>query len=507
MKLIVQICRVLVGLLFVFSGLIKANDPTGFSYKLEEYFSVFAADLKQDQDSLHLIIQDSVVSSAPLRSGDTTYLFTAQSAGWLTFVSEDTLSPDTTLKGNFTCFLSNQTIFKADIGGDTTFQYRFLLNSEIISEGNISIVQNEEKQFEQNIKVRRYLKADSFWVGFFHGVKKYALFLSIFISVIEILLGFGLLIGWNPRLIGWLLMAMILFFTFLTWYSATYNKVTDCGCFGDAIPLTPYQSFYKDLILFGLLLIILIGARRIKPLFSNMFSINFLAFITIISTSIAIYCKYYLPVKNFLKFKPGNDIQAMMKTPPDERKNDHIIVTYIYKNADGKEQKVIYDSEKKTFTPQLDYSKWTYDRIESEKIIAEAYKPPVHDFRIQDAERNENFTDSFFNHGEYKLLIVMHDITKVNLRAVKKINKLAADWQALGYPVWALTGSSSELAEKFRHEQQLSFPIHYGDDTQLKSIIRSNPGLVLFTDKSVVKETWPSTKLPKIKKLQKLTGK
>jgi peroxiredoxin len=101
----------------------------------------------------------------------------------------------------------------------------------------------------------------------------------------------------------------------------------------------------------------------------------------------------------------------------------------------------------------------------------------------------------------------MHDITKVNLRAVKKINKLAAEWQALGYPVWALTGSSSELAEKFRHEQQLSFPIHYGDDTQLKSIIRSNPGLVLFTDKSVVKETWPSTKLPKIKKLQKLTGK
>lgn len=507
MKILVQICRVLVGLLFIFSGLIKANDPTGFSYKLEEYFSVFSADLRQNQDSLQLSINDSVVSSTMLHAEDTAYTLAAQSSGWLTFLTGDSISPDTILRGIFTCFLNNQPVLKAEISGDTIFTFKLSKGDETIYSEKISILNNEEKVFEHQERVKKYVKPESFWAGFFQGLKKYALFLSIFISVIEILLGFGLLIGWNPRLIGWLLMAMIIFFTFLTWYSATYNKVTDCGCFGDAIPLTPYQSFYKDLVLFGMLLIILIGTRRIKPLFSNIFAINFLAFITIFSTSIAIYSRYYLPVKNFLKFKSGNDIQAMMKTPPGERENDHIIVTYIYKNASGKEQKVVYDSEKKTFTPQIDYSQWTYDRIESEEVIAEAYKPPVHDFRIQDADRNEDFTDSFFRHQENKLLIVMHDITKVNLRSIKKLNKLAQEWQALGYPVWALTGSPSDIAEKFRHDQQLSFPIHYGDDTQLKSIIRSNPGLLLFTEHSVVKETWPSTQLPKIKKLQKLIGK
>lgn len=507
MKVIVQICRVLVGLLFVFSGLIKANDPTGFSYKLEEYFSVFSADLRQTQDSFEIRIHDSTVFARQMQSGDTACNISAQHTGWLSYLSGDSLAPDTLLRADLSFFVNDQPVYKSAVTADTSFRIHLLISGRKVYEGEYRITPGQQNDFQKSVKLSEYLKADSFWAGFFLGMRKYALFLSIFISVIEILLGFGLLIGWNPKLIGWLLMGMIIFFTFLTWYSATYNKVTDCGCFGDAIPLTPYQSFYKDLILFGLLLIILVGARRIKPLFSNIFSINFLAFVTIIATSIAVYCRYYLPVKNFLKFKPGNDIAAMMKTPAGERESDHIIVTYVYKNAKGEEQKVVYDSDKKTFTPQLDYNIWSYDRIESEKIIEKAYVPPVHDFSIQDAERTENYTDSFFRHGEYKLLIVMHDITKVNLRSVKKLNKLAEEWQQLGYPVWALTASSAEIAEKFRHEQQLSFPIHYGDDTQLKSIIRSNPGLLLFTDKSVVKETWPSTKLPKIKKLQKLIGK
>ncbi|MEO8934393.1 MAG: DoxX family protein, partial [Xanthomarina sp.] len=145
MKYIVNISRVLVGVLFIISGFVKLNDPLGFSYKLQEYFSV---------DVLNIPF-----------------------------------------------------------------------------------------------------------------LEPYALIISVFVVIFEVILGVFLLIGYKPKFTVWSLLGMIVFFTFLTFYSAYFEKVKDCGCFGDAIPLTPWESFTKDVILLVLILILFLGIKYIKPLF------------------------------------------------------------------------------------------------------------------------------------------------------------------------------------------------------------------------------------------------
>lgn len=506
MKLLTNISRILVGCLFVFSGFIKSNDPTGFSYKLEEYFAVFSNDFKVEQDSLAVLLNANEVAKSAIVVSNPIKNFTVQNKEWETLIVGDSMAPDTIIQSELVVFLDNQLINRDTLRTDKSYNYEFTSQGKLLLKKDIKIKLGEVIQIEEKIDVTNYIQKDNWLVGFFYGLKKYALILAIFICVLEILLGFALLIGWNPKLIVWLLLIMTLFFTFLTWYSAVYNKVTDCGCFGDAIPLTPYQSFYKDLILTALILLLIFNTRVIKPLFSNIFSINVLAFVTILATSFAIYCRYYLPFMNFLQYRPGNDIKALMTTPPDKRSKDHVIITYIYKDKQGNEQKVIYDSDKGTFTPKINYDLWTYDRIDHEEILATAYKPPIHDFMILDAQREEDFTKDFFNKSAVKLLIVFQDVKKSNKNSLKKLSALATEWKNKGYEIWAITASSAEDAELFRHENQLPFEFYYGDDTNLKSIIRSNPGLLLITDSSVVKKTWPSTLLPKMKQLEKLAN-
>ena len=175
MKFVVNISRLLVGVLFIISGFIKANDPLGFSYKLEEYFTVF---------------------------------------GW----------------------------------------------------------------------------------DFF---KPFALFLSVAITVFEIICGVAVLLGSRMKLFAWLLMLMIVFFTFLTFYSAYFNKVTDCGCFGDALHLTPWQSFTKDVILFIFILPIFINRKEIKPLLSAKADNISIGLSTAISLWFNINCMQHLPMIDF----------------------------------------------------------------------------------------------------------------------------------------------------------------------------------------------------------------
>jgi hypothetical protein len=138
-----------------------------------------------------------------------------------------------------------------------------------------------------------------------------------------------------------------------------------------------------------------------------------------------------------------------------------------------------------------------------EQTLEEAYEPPIHDFVFYDKEQTNNFIEDFWL-TENKLLMVMHDVKKANEKAMPEIREIAAQWKELGHPFWALTASSPEEVEEFRHKHQLSdIEFYYGDNTNIKSIIRSNPGLLLITDTSKVKRVWPSTRLPKFKKIVK----
>lgn len=506
MKYPVTLLRIFIGVLFIFSGLIKSNDPTGFSYKLDEYFSVFAEDLETKQDSISIELSglDGVTTFiTALNPRSPQIQLVASTSDWVAIpIDEET----TTFLSSASIRFAGNEIYSTDLNALDTGESleRFnavvklgdkeLLSKEIVFKGI------QDNNVLESVDTSPYVKENSWLVGFMENMRNYALALAIFVCVVEILLGIALLIGWVPTFTLSMLVLMLVFFGFLTYYSAEFNKVTDCGCFGDAIKLTPWQSFYKDLIFLISVVIIFIGKKYVKPIFSNPFSVRFLTVCALLSAGFSLYCWHYLPVKNFLKFKEGTDIRKEMQVKEGGRETDHVIREYIY-DDNGKEVIVTWDSDDNSFTPNIN-TDWNFLRVGEEKVLEKRDEPDIHDFKIMDESQSNDYIEDFFTADRYKMLLVINDVEQARTSSMPKIKELIAAWKEAGHAVYPLTASPQDKVEAFRHEHQLDVPFYYGDKTNLKSIIRSNPGVVLVDSSTVIK-TWPSTRLPKVKKLLK----
>lgn len=350
MKILVHIARFLVGALFIFSGFIKLNDPLGFSYKLQEYFSPEVLDI-------------------------------------------DFLSP-------------------------------------------------------------------------------YALLISILLVIVEVLLGIALLIGYYKKPTLWLLLAMILFFTFLTFYSAYFNKVTDCGCFGDAIPLVPWESFAKDVILLVLILFLLAKQKHILPQFGKMprSIIMFLSFVACML--FGYHVLMHLPWLDFRAYKAGSNIPENMIVPEGA---PEAVFEYNWKFNINGEEKVITTTGA---YPQVDGDFIDYET----KQISEGYIPPVHDFTI---ERNEQDYTTTFLEKENLVVVIAYNLDKTEREAYYNIRKTAEEAIRNGYTVIGLTSSSPEVNEAFVKDYKLPFTFYFTDETVLKTIVRANPGIVAL-DKGTI---------------------
>ena len=503
MKIIANIFRLFVGLLFIFSGLIKSNDPTGFSYKLDEYFSVFAADLETDQDSVTISVNspDGLVSkSFEINANNPVLEVNATNEGWVKL--PEYVSP-TPLYTSLVKVTSNNTeVYSTIIEAEDSSGIALELGIHASVNGEkesstIALSSLRKENFNLSFDNREHLKENGWYVDFLKGLREYALALAIFICVLEIVLGLALLIGFAPKLTIWLLLLLIIFFTFLTWYSASFNKVTDCGCFGDAIPLTPWESFYKDLILLGSSLIILFGLKYIKPIFSNPFAVRLLTVATILCTAFSVYCYTYLPVKNYLRFKEGNNIEELAVVPEDAPSDVYENI-FIY-SKDGVEEEFTLNDMSNRNLKEEGYV--FVDRVD--KLISKGFEPEIHDFKIMDETRSNDYVQDFFDYDNYKLLVVMNEVEKANLESLNKLNKVVAVAKEKNVEVYPLTASSSEAVAKFKSDNNINYPFYYGDKTNLKSIIRSNPGLVLLDSNNVVIRNWASRRIPKPEKFLK----
>lgn len=347
MKIFAQISRVVVGLLFIFSGIIKLNDPIGTQYKLEEYFEVFATDLP----ALH---------------------------------------------------------------------------------------------------------------DFFMALVPLALYFSVFLCTAEVVLGIALLVAYKPKTISWLLLAIIVFFTFLTFYSAYFNKVTDCGCFGAAIKLTPWTSFGKDIFLLILILVIVYYRKKFKSYPTGIIVV----ISTLVSLGVAVYALRHLPIVDLLPYRVGASIPAQMK--PSEP------LRYQY----------VFEKDGKT----LEYEQYPSDttlKFKEMIVLNEDAKPKITDYKVwNDAG---DFTEGTFQ-GK-KLFLIIKSLTDINTAALPDINKLINAVKGKGVePVILTSGNSSDI-ENFLSQHQLTAPYYYVDATVLKTISRSNPGLWLLKD-GIVKGKW-----------------
>ena len=507
MKLVANIVRVLTGVLFIFSGFIKINDPTGFKIKLEEYFNVFATDLAPKPDTLIIQVSnpDMGVNETYKRllNNEASKKFSFTTTPWESVDIKDDKGVLTAHfdKTTFTIMLDGQELLKKDVQKDdavpTNFEVSVTVKAKEVFAKTVTIENNKPVLSDESIPLQAYVKSKSWLAKLCLAMIPITLFLAIFICVFEIVLGITLLIGWRRNLTLWLLALMILFFTFLTWYSATYNKVTDCGCFGNAIPLTPWESFFKDLILCVFIIILIVLRRYIKPVFSSNFSWKLVIVCSLLSLVFAFYCWYYLPVFNFLKFKKGNDIEKLTTLGPEAKQEKREMV-FIY-TKDGKDYE--FTTQELTDKKILENPGYKYkDRLD--KVVQEGDKPEIHDFMMVDSDGVDHLKE-FFAKDEYKLLMVSQGLTQTRPKAMKRMAQIAKEWTTKSkFEFWALTSSAPPEAEAIRHEYQFPFKFYYGDNTNLKSIIRSNPGLLLFK-KGVVVATWPSTNLPTYKEILK----
>lgn len=352
MNIIVSIIRVLVGALFIFSGLIKLNDPVGTEIKLEEYFGVFSIEF---------------------------------------------LTPA-------------------------------------------------------------------------------SLFFSVFLSALEVVLGVALLIRYQMKRLIWALLGMIIFFTFLTFYSAYFNKVTDCGCFGDAIKLTPWESFTKDIILLFMILILFFKRNSFIELLTN--KAGFVVFIAscLIPLLIAIYAIRHLPFIDFRPYKIGSNIPELMEVPKLNLKYRYIL------EKNGKLFEFDNWPEDTTYTYKEMITLNEDGKILSPAELDKMSQPKITDYSVKNDEGD--FTEATFEGT--KLLILINDVIKTNKKSIENINALIESLKDMDIKPMVLTSTNEPVYDVFRHEVQLAVPYYFTDATVLKTMIRSNPGIILIQEGTVI---------------------
>ena len=262
----------------------------------------------------------------------------------------------------------------------------------------------------------------------------YALPFSVLLIIIELMLGIFLLLGYRSRVTVWGLFGITILFLFLTWYSAYYDKVTDCGCFGDALKLSPWETFNKNVVLLVLIIFLLYHIKKVNLIFPKKITKLF----SIISVASFLYITYYvlahLPIIDFRAYAIGNNIQEGM-----EYKDDGEI-------------------------------------------------PPVHDFMLEDAQQDlaEEILAS-----EKVMLIVVYNLSKSDAESFSSLKKTAAKAIKKGYQVYGVSASFSDELILVQNQYDLPFDFLFCDETTLKTMIRANPGVIILNKGTIIdKKNW-----------------
>jgi len=355
MKRLINIARIIVGILFIFSGLVKANDPLGLSYKMQEFFEVW---------------------------------------GW-SFLNDFSLS------------------------------------------------------------------------------------FSILMIAFEIIAGVAVLLGWRMKLFSWLLLLLIIFFTFLTGYAVLSGKIRTCGCFGDCIPLTATQSFTKDLILTALIVFIFIYRNQVQPLFTAKTCGRILMLTVLFSFALQGYVFKHLPLVDCLPYKVGRNIQQQMKVPPGAVA-DSTVITFVY-NKQGKQVEFTSDKFPDDFDDSLYHFVKRYD-----KLIREGNaQPAIKDFVLTSLSGTDS-TQAILEQKGAALFLFVKD--KMDSRFETKENqqlRLIIEYaKSKAIPLYLIT-NTREVANEYTLATK-DMPVSFMcDAVAIKTAARANPTLYLLKDGTI----------------------
>ena len=324
---------------------------------------------------------------------------------------------------------------------------------------------------------------NAFGMGWANGL---AFGLAVLQNVVEFTLGVMVLFNLRLRLSSALVLAFMVFYTPLTLYIAIANPVHDCGCFGDALVITNWQTFFKNLVL--LAAAILVFAWRDKS--DNHLKVNeqwALSGATVVA--IAVFCGYshrHTQVLDFRPYSVGTSIPEKMERPTGAPA-DVWESTFVYEK----------DGEQKTFQiSNLPDSTWTFVDAKH-TLVKKGYEPPIHDFSIVNPD-GEDLTAEVLASDNYNFLLIAYNLDKSDLSRTDSINRLADFCLAQGYTFRMLTASTDDAIESFREMAEPPYEICICDETTLKTIVRSNPGLMVVKD-GVIIGKWNLTDIPPLK--------
>lgn len=358
MKTAVNIVRVIVGLLFIFSGLVKANDPLGLSYKMQEFFEIWGL----------------------------------------------------------------------------------------------------------------------------HKFNSWTLLMSVLMNAFEIIAGFALLLGWRIRLFSWLLLLLIVFFTFLTGYTYITGTPKNCGCFGDCLPITSKTSFLKDVALTVLIGFLFWQQKKIKPLFKEKWVTLTMFFITLFSFGFQWYTLKYLPLVDCLPFKKGNSIPEKMKMPKNAIP-DSTVITFIYKKG-GKEVEFTADKF------PADFNADTYQFVSRyDKLIRKGKnnEPPIKGF-VLSGETNVDST-AFVLEQPYAVLLFVENFSKAGNGWINQFEKISSVARSRSVPLFIVTAEPEKARDIAAKTTFATIQIFKCDYKVIETASRA-PATVYVLEKGTVRGKW-----------------
>jgi uncharacterized membrane protein YphA (DoxX/SURF4 family) len=314
--------------------------------------------------------------------------------------------------------------------------------------------------------------------------------LAILLSTIEFIVGIALFFNARKEQASWMALLFMTFFTPLTLVLAISNPVTDCGCFGDALVLSNWETFSKNIIILALTLFVFVG-RKEKDTYPRWQQNLLLISTTVFCLYLSVYSYKHLPIIDFRPYHIGANISDGMKIPEGAPLDEYRSILIYEKDGVKKE----FDESN---YPWQD-STWKF--VDSKQIqTKKGYTPPIHDFSISN-EMEGDITNMVLNDKNYTFLLVSKNLKEIDKDAQDKIKELSTFALENGISFIGLTASPLENIQEFKAEHQLPFEFYNTDEIQLKTIIRANPGLVLLR-KGTILDKWHHNDFPKIKELQ-----
>lgn len=314
---------------------------------------------------------------------------------------------------------------------------------------------------------------DDYFIAFnINWASSLSLFLSITLSTFEFLLGIALILKLEFKKTAWALLVMMNFFIILTFYNAVTDTVTDCACFGDAIKLSNWATFYKNLVLLVFVFIVFKFKDSVNTKWAPKSQRIILICVIFGFAAFSFYQYKHLPLIDFRQWKVGADI-----TPSEEGPDNYYLTYRNKKTGETKE----YLSPDYPWQDSVWVSKWEFQKQRIEKWKRDkSYELVIEDFSGRD------LTKSLLDHEGYRLIIVARDLSKLDLEQFRDFTKVADYLSSQGYFIMGLTNSSIADYAKFRSASGFRYQFYQADEVILKGMIRANPGIVLVKDRKIV---------------------